>query len=162
MLAGLLLKNSIKEHYHLMPEDVRQYIKSEIVPCIGDPKASVRKTVASIITTIVVKSSFKAWPGLLQTLVQFLDSTDQNYVEGALNVFVLICEDYADKLDADEPSSTVRPLNVLIPKFISFFKSPNETYRRYALSCINQFIVDLPPALLVNMELYLQVKRQNI
>jgi hypothetical protein len=50
-----------------------------------------------------------------------------------------------------------RPLNLLIPKFLSFFKSPNETIRRYAISCVNQFILDLPSALLVNMETYLQV-----
>ncbi len=157
MIAGLLLKNNIKEHYHRMPEDVRQYIKNEILLCIGDPKPSIRKTVASIITTIVVKAGFEGWPGLLQALIQFLDSQDLNYVDGSLNAFVLICEDYAEKLDTDEPSTHSRPLNTLIPKFLGFFRSPHEEFRKHALSCINQFIIELPAALLVNMDPYLQV-----
>lgn len=67
----------------------------------------------------------------------------------------MICEDSAHKLDTEDPQ-TGRPLNALIPKFIQFFKSQHDIFRKHALSCINQFIVDLPPALLVNMDTYLQ------
>ena len=142
-----------------MPDEVKQYIKSEILSIVGDPSVQIRKTVASIVTTIVVKGGLKNWPSLLPTLIQFLDSNDFNFVEGALQAFVLICEDYAHKLDSDEEtsgSSIGRPLNLLIPKFINFFKSPQDIIRKHGISCVNQFIVDLPPSLLVNMDTYLQ------
>jgi transportin-1 len=141
-------------HYDAIPEEVRQYIKREILTCIGDAHLSVRRAVSSLITTFVLKGGLEGWPGLLETLVQCLDSQDYNTVEGAFNALLLICEDYSQKLDSDQAG---RPLNVLVPKFLTFFKSPHENLRKYAISCVNHFLVDMPAALLVNMETYLQV-----
>jgi transportin-1 len=153
-VAGLMLKNNIKDHYSNLPTEVKNYIKSEVVSCLGDPLVDIRRTVSSVITTIVVKGSLKNWPNLIHILMQYLDSGDQNAVNGALRTLYVICEDYSDKLDSEEFG---RPLNVLIPKFIALLKSEDETFRRYALKCINQFILDMPHALIVQMDAYLQV-----
>jgi len=154
-VAGLLLKNNIRENYSNLPEEVKQNIKTEVLSVVGDPLEQVRKTVGSVITTIVLKepSLKQGWPNLIQILYQYLDNSDLNLVDGAFNTLLLICEDYGHKLDSEDSG---RPLNILIPKFLSFFQSPNENFRRYALSCINHFIVDLPGALLVNLESYLK------
>lgn len=157
-VAGLILKNNIKENYRNIAEEVKFYIKQEILRCLEDPQPQVRKALSSIVTTLLLKGGISSWPGLLQTLVQCLDSNDANAVDGAFNTLLLICEDYAYKLDSDEAG---RPLNALIPKFLSFFRSPHEVLRKYAISCINQFIVEMPSALAANMDAFLQVKSYN-
>lgn len=157
-VAGLILKNNIKERYDSIAEEVKFYIKQEILRCLEDPQPQVRRALSSIVTTILLRGGITSWPGLLQTLVQCLDSSDANAVDGAFNTLLLICEDYAYKLDGDE----ARPLNVLIPKFLSFFRSPHEALRKYAISCINQFIVEMPSALAANMDSFLQVSLNKI
>lgn len=153
-VAGIVLKNNLRDLYPQMTEQTKYYIKCEILSCIGDSMISVRRTLASIIVTLIVKGGLKNWPNLLQTLVSCLDSNDDNVVDGAFRILLLICEDYGHKLDSEENG---RPLTFLIPKFLQFFKHSNENFRYYAISCINEFIIDAPPALLVNMDLFIQV-----
>lgn len=57
------------------------------------------------------------------------------------------------RLDSEEAG---RPLNELIPKLLGMLQSPHETFRRYAIASLNQFIVEMPGALLVNMNAFLQ------
>lgn len=152
-VAGLLLKNHIKAHWGGLEKDlVRNYVKREILTCIGDPSPGIRRTLSSIVTTIVTKERIEEWPQLMQALAQFLDSPDLAQVDGALSTIYLLCEDNGARLDSEEAG---RPLNVLIPKLINFFASPHENFRRYALASLNHFITDMPPALLVNMENFL-------
>jgi transportin-1 len=49
-----------------------------------------------------------------------------------------------------------RPLDVLIPKFISCFLSKTEALRVYALSSCNHFLYMMPPALVQHLEKYMQ------
>jgi hypothetical protein len=51
--AGILLKNNVLRHFKSIPEDVLQYVKQHIVNLVGDPSALLRRTCASVITTIV-------------------------------------------------------------------------------------------------------------
>ena len=73
-----------------------------------------------------------------------LDSGDPNVLDGAFSTLAKICEDSAEKL-ATDPNP--QALNMLIPKFISFFSSPHEPLRRYAVGCTNHFILLLPEPL---------------
>jgi transportin-1 len=161
-----------------LPLQVQVFLKNEILPCVADPVVSVRHTAGTIITTIVTKEDFTAWPNLLPTLVQLLDSPDFNQVEGAFNTLFKLCEDNTRKFDLDavvrrsihitRDTSTLRvlpaahpaqgrPLNYIIPKLLSFFQSPNDTLRQYAIGCINQFLLDMPAALSSRIDQYLQV-----
>lgn len=100
-IAGLLLKNNVKSNWTAMLPEVRAYIKGEMLQCLGDPMESVRHTVGSIITTIVMREdSLDEWPGLLQTLVHFLDAPDPHVVDGAFSAFAKLCEDSSSKLAA--------------------------------------------------------------
>mmetsp|Transcript_11007 Transcript_11007/g.15159 ORF Transcript_11007/g.15159 Transcript_11007/m.15159 type:complete len:901 (+) Transcript_11007:157-2859(+) len=152
-VAGLFLKNNVRQSYDNIPDEVKQFIKTQILKCIGDPMPQIRKTVGSIISTIVTKGGLKQWQNLIPTLIQLLDNNDLNVVSGVMQTMVVLCEDYSDKLDSEEAG---RPLGVLIPKFLALFKSQHEILRKHALACINCFLVDMPSALLVNMDSYLQ------
>ena len=63
-----------------------------------------------------------------------------------------MCEDSADKLVAD---TEVKPLDFLIPKFITFFTHAHEPFRKYAVACVNYFMLLLPEPLKGSMDAYL-------
>ena len=50
-----------------------------------------------------------------------------------------------------------RPLNYLIPRFLTAFESPNDKIRYHAIHCVNQFIPSKPHALMVNLNAFIQV-----
>lgn len=124
--------------------------------CIGDPSQLIRATVGILITTIVTKSSLNEWPLLLSTLYQALDSENYAVVEGAFGALQKICEDSHEQLEAAGGDGN-KPLDVLIPKFLSFFKNQRPKIRSHALACINQFISYKSQALMNNIDLFLEV-----
>ena len=78
------------------------------------------------------------WPELLPQLCNMLDSENYQVCEGAFGALQKICEDNAEMLDQDEVN---RPLNVLVPKFLQFFKHSSPKIRSHAIACVNQFII---------------------
>ncbi len=50
-----------------------------------------------------------------------------------------------------------RPLNILIPKFLQFFKHTSPKIRSHAIACVNQFIIGRSQALMVNIDTFIQV-----
>lgn len=83
--AGLLLKNNLRKTFSSMPSSYQNYVKSELLPCLGLPDRHIRSTVGTIISVIVQEGRISSWPELLQALVQCLDSNDLNHMEGALD-----------------------------------------------------------------------------
>ncbi|KFQ76077.1 Transportin-1, partial [Phoenicopterus ruber ruber] len=80
-----------------------------------------------LITTIASKGELQNWPELLPKLCSLLDSEDYNTCEGAFGALQKICEDSAEILDSDVLD---RPLNIMIPKFLQFFKHSSPKIRR--------------------------------
>ena len=69
-----------------------QYIKAEVLPCLGSPDFGVRSTVGTIVSVVVQQGTFQGWPEVLQALVQCLDSNDYNHMQGALGaLFKVLC-----------------------------------------------------------------------
>ena len=64
-----------------------------------------------------------------------------------------ICEDSAEILDSDNLN---RPLNVLIPKFLTFFRHSNPKIRSHAIACVNQFIIGRSQALMLHIDEFIQ------
>ncbi len=93
-----------------------------------------------------------SWPQLLPSLYQQLESDNYNNIEGAFGALQKICEDSHDQLEND-PN---RPLDILIPKFIQFFKNPRAKIRSHAIACINQFITFKSQSLMNNMDMFLE------
>ena len=83
-MAGIILKNNIKVLYLGYSEEVKQYIKKEILVAISDPAALIRATVGMIITSIVQVADFSSWPELLPSLYQMLDAQDLHTLEVGL------------------------------------------------------------------------------
>ena len=89
--AGLLLKNNLRTAYKLMAPAHQQYIKSELLPCLGAADKHIRSTVGTIVTVVVQLGGILGWPELLQALVNCLDSNDLNHMEGAMDALSKVC-----------------------------------------------------------------------
>lgn len=83
--AGLLLKNNLRTAYNSLAPLNQQYVKSELLPCLGAADRGIRLTVGTVISVIVQQGHIFSWPELLQGLVQCLDSNDLNHMEGAMD-----------------------------------------------------------------------------
>ncbi|KAG2703107.1 hypothetical protein I3843_06G114100 [Carya illinoinensis] len=154
--AGLLLKNNLRTAYKSMAPVNQQYIKSELLPCLGAADRHIRSTVGTIISVVVQLEGVLGWPELLQALVNCLDSNDINLMEGAMDALSKICEDIPQVLDSDVSGLAERPISILLPRLYKFFQSPHASLRKLSLGSVNQYIMLMPTALYVSMEQYLQ------
>ena len=85
--AGLLLKNNVRAHYGSIAEDFRAFIKAALLPVLGHASRPLRHTAGTCAVTIVNLTGLGAWPELVATLAEGLDSgADSNRVEGALDL----------------------------------------------------------------------------
>jgi transportin-1 len=100
-----------------------------------------------------MKEPLELWPDLLKALAKNLESSTIEHVDGALGTLAKICEDNPKALENEKN----RPLDSLIPKFLTFFFHKNESFRLQALSSVNHFLFSMPKALEKNMENYLKV-----
>ncbi|XP_058091249.1 transportin-1 isoform X2 [Magnolia sinica] len=154
--AGLLLKNNLRSAFNSMAPPYQQFIKAELLPCLGAADRHIRSTVGTVISVVVQQGRVFGWPELLQALVHCLDSNDLNHMEGAMDALSKICEDIPEELDSDVPGLAERPINVFLPRLFQFFQSPHPSLRKLSLGSVNQFIVVMPTALLLSMDQYLQ------
>ncbi|KAF6778265.1 hypothetical protein AHF37_02460 [Paragonimus kellicotti] len=136
-MSGLILKNNLKNHMKVCPFELIAYIKEGCLSCVSDPSLMIRSTVGTLITTIVTGVGLNFWPELLPKLVQCLESSDINLIEGAFGAIAKICEDSSTQL---EDTRLGCPLSSLIPKFLQYSKHENAKLRSYALACMNHFI----------------------
>lgn len=151
--AGLHLKTHLLNNYNSIHSQVKEYVKATIVQALADPQDKIRATAANVISNVASRDSLKNWKTLLPTLIQAIDSQNQNLVLGAFTAISNVCEDAAQKLDEEGHD---RPSNVLIPKLIGFLAHPHQNIRRDALNSLNQFLLLMPQALAINMDKYLQ------
>lgn len=120
---------------------------------VGDPSPLIRATVGILITTIASNGNLQNWPQLLPTLCEMLDSQDYNVCEGSFGALQKICEDSADILDS---AVLNRPLNIMIPKFLQFFRHTSPKIRSHAIACINQFIINRSQALMMHIDTFIE------
>lgn len=81
--AGLVLKNNITQHWASVAPEVQQFVRENLLGCLGDEVPYIRNTVGSCITTITMEEGLQLWPALLPSLYQMLDSPDEHLFEGA-------------------------------------------------------------------------------
>lgn len=152
-LSGLILKNNVKAHLTNFPTEVTQFIKSECLLAVGDPRPLIRATIGILIVTIAIKGELANWPELLPALCNMLDNDNYAVCEGAFGALQKICEDLSEVLDSDSVS---RPLNFMIPKFLTFFRHNSSKIRSHAIACVNQFIIGRSQALMNHIDEFIQ------
>ncbi|KAG8374854.1 hypothetical protein BUALT_Bualt10G0038900 [Buddleja alternifolia] len=154
--AGLLLKNNLRSALKTMPSANQQYIKSELLPCMGATDRQIRSTAGTIISTFVQIGGVAEWPELLHALVKCLDSNEVNHMEGAMDALSKVCEDAPQLLDSDLSGLSERPINAFLPRFLQLFQSRHTILRKLSLGAVNQYIMLMPTVLYMSMDKYLQ------
>ncbi|KAI3834266.1 hypothetical protein MKX03_030073 [Papaver bracteatum] len=154
--AGLLLKNNLRTAFKSLTPSYQQYIKSELLPCLGASDRHIRSTVGTVISVIIQQGGVPGWPELLQALLHCLDSKELNHMEGAMDALSKICEDIPQELDVDVPGLAKRPINVFLPRLFQFFQSSHASLRKLSLGSVNQFIMLMPAVLVRSMDQFLQ------
>ncbi|KAI8376232.1 armadillo-type protein [Radiomyces spectabilis] len=154
-IAGLTLKNNIRSFFNTIPLHVLDYIKTSCIEALHqpDPDVNIRKTVGSVITAIVTRGQVHNWPDILRILMEKLDSPDPVTVEMAFDTLGKVCEDAARDLDQEIEGD--RPLNYMIPKFITFFHNPDPRLRVQAMAATSQFVLLRSQSLMTHMDQFL-------
>uniref|UniRef100_A0A7E4UNT7 Transportin-1 n=1 Tax=Panagrellus redivivus TaxID=6233 RepID=A0A7E4UNT7_PANRE len=133
-VAGLLLKNCIKYRWQYLPSEVHEFLKIRCLGAIGDESVMVRRTVGIILTTIFVYEGTANWPALIPTLLAAFQGEQYSALEGALGALNKICEDSAERFNAEEVNQILHPC-------IMFFQSSDAKLRALALSTVNSIIL---------------------
>eukprot|EP01100_Stratorugosa_tubuloviscum_P007216 TRINITY_DN301_c0_g1_i1.p1 TRINITY_DN301_c0_g1~~TRINITY_DN301_c0_g1_i1.p1 ORF type:complete len:908 (+),score=360.99 TRINITY_DN301_c0_g1_i1:66-2726(+) len=151
VIAGLALKNNILQSFGNLNVNARKWTQFQVLNCLSDNLTNVRNTVGSIISTILSILNPQEWPEILQHLCNCLNNENIFLVEGALGALAKICEDFNQELNI-HASSYITPI---ITHLLRALSHSNSNIRRLALSSLNQFLVDMPPALNNNFKEYL-------
>ena len=138
-VAGLLLKNNVRQDFYNIPPQVLSYVKQKALSSIGDPDTLVRHTLGTIIATIVKLGKISGWPEALPSLMQHLHSSQYNVIEGAWDVLHKICEESSPDLEQPLPDGT-RPLSIMIPEFLKFFSHENPHLCNCAIETTTIFV----------------------
>ncbi|KAF1807660.1 armadillo-type protein [Mucor lusitanicus] len=158
-IAGLTLKNNILNSFNSTPLFVLDHVKSVCTRSLAfpDPDATIRRTIGSVITAIVVRGQIMNWPDIMSILVSQLDSPHSLSIEMALDTIQMICEDNALDVNEAWDADTHTPvLDYMIPKLIPFNNHANVRLRVASIKAISHFIQLKSTSLLANMDAYLQ------
>ena len=152
--AAIMLKNDFREGYKKISPTSLSYVRSSVLLALRDGNSPIRNLAGNVITEIVRQGGVLAWPELLPELLAMVGNDTGNLTpetqEGAMSALAKVCDDNRKVLDRDYQGQ--RPLNVMIPKLLSFTNSPLPKIRAFALGCINVFIPQKPQALLVALD----------
>ncbi|ODQ54556.1 karyopherin Kap104 [Saitoella complicata NRRL Y-17804] len=151
--AGLLLKNNARLYYHDIAEPVLNFVKEAVLNGLADDQHLIRSIAGNVITTIVSRGGVIAWPEVLPRLMDMLDNSTGATQEGAFSALCKICEDSSHELDQDYNGQ--RPLNFMIPKFLTFCENPNPKLRENAIFCLNQFVMIKSQSLNIHIDSFL-------
>ncbi|KAJ3849043.1 armadillo-type protein [Lentinula lateritia] len=129
-LAAFFLKIFARLILRSSPE-VLQHIKTAVLHALEDESALVGN-VAGEATSLIF--GILDWPECLPKLVKILEMSDLNKQGAALNAFKNMCENHPQKLDVDISGN--RPLDLMIPRFLSFTDHPSVEMRAHSIACL--------------------------
>lgn len=142
--AAIILKNDIKSHYKDIPPDSKAYVQSTILQGLNDTNPQIRNVSGNVITELVRQGGIMSCPDILPSLLSLIGnesgSTSQSTQEGASNALLKVCEDNRKALSKTYRSQC--PLDVLMPKLLSFTAHSSAKIRATSLSSINVFILE--------------------
>jgi len=129
--AAINLKNLLKGSYKTIPSQSLSYIHSSVLQILQDPNPQIRGFAGTVITEIVQQGGVLAWPQVLPELMSLVENANGQVAapaqEGAMSALSKVCEDNRKLLDKDFQGQ--RPLDVIIPKLLSFTANSNAKVR---------------------------------
>lgn len=135
--SGLWLKNVLVFDWFRLNPDAVSYVQQKSTTGLSDPTQLIRNASSIVVTTLLSKVGIQGWPALLPELVNAIDQSQSGdpIQEGAVSALKNICEDSASVVAQDEDL-----FSQLVPKLISFTKSPSARVRSYSIACLTEFV----------------------
>jgi hypothetical protein len=135
-MAGLVLKNNVKEHWDELHPSVQEYVKQGVLSCVGSPEPYLRLTAGTCVTTIAYTAGLAAWSELVPTLLGMLDGAHdtaggdraRDTAEGAMAALSKICEDSCEALATQTESQPL--LGPLLATLIPIINAKHPPLRR--------------------------------
>ena len=156
--AAISLKNLVGSRYESISQEQRDYIKTNILKCVGDSNLQIRNFVGNVITEVIKKGGVLGWPSVYSELFGMAGNekgdSQPHAQEGATSAIAKICEDNRKALDRDYDGQ--RPLDEFLPRLYQLTTSSNPKVRVLALQSINIFIPFKPTALTRSIPTLLQ------
>ncbi|KAH9485663.1 Transportin-1 [Psilocybe cubensis] len=151
-IAGYLLKNNARLILSA-PQEVAEFVKSAVLSAFNDTSIMIRNAASQDIVAFLGVLEPRNWPECLQHLVLALDSTDFDRQEAAFNALEKACEDYPRKMDVE--INGTRPLDFMIPKFLSLSDHPSAKMRSHAVACLSYFVPINCQSLFVHIDAFI-------
>ncbi|KAL3481960.1 armadillo-type protein [Aspergillus californicus] len=155
--AAMNLKMKINVAYNTIPQESLTYIRSATLLGLRDDNAQVRNSAGIVITELIARAGLLAWPEVLQELLALVENPSGNVPastrEAAMSALLKVCEDNRRILEREYNGQS--PLDVIIPKLLTFSASERPRIREYALKAILIFLPHQPKGLLGSMDVFL-------
>ncbi|CAN6672042.1 importin subunit beta-2 [Trichomonascus vanleenenianus] len=154
--AGTLLRQNIASgQFNTIPAEAQQFIQTEIVKGLYDPKPLIRTISSNSITALVSAVSIAGWPSILPRLMQMAEGSDgPDGQQGAMAALARICEDSAHELNQDYNGE--KPLSYMVPKFLEFSThSTSPKIRAQSVFCLIQFVINPSQILFQHIDAFL-------
>eukprot|EP00347_Sterkiella_histriomuscorum_P007650 403348104 len=117
-----------------------------------DPEYTVRKTVSSVMSILIVKGGFHIWPELLGFLTENLLNTDTSIVENSIQAISIIVEDCAQLFENEEYYQVI--LNMIPNIFRLLDLNQTENVKQHAINTVNILLMTQSPAVCNHLESY--------
>jgi non-SMC mitotic condensation complex subunit 1 len=152
-ISGLGLKAEIEKNFAYLTMPVIDYVKERLLLAFYDPDEKVRKTVSSIMSTLIVKGGFYIWPNLIEFLTNNLLNADHSVIENSIQALSIIIED-SQGLFEDEKFHKM--IDNMLPKIFGLLGSgTQESIKKHALNTVNMLLVTRTPSINKEMENYM-------
>ncbi|KAL2858112.1 armadillo-type protein [Aspergillus pseudodeflectus] len=155
--AGMNLKVKVHVAYNTIPQESLVYIRSATFIGLRDENPQVRKTAGSMITELISVAGLLAWPEVLHELLSLVENSSGDVAgstrEAAMSALHKVCEDNRRILEREYGGQC--PLDVIIPKLLTFSSSESPQIRELALKSLLIFLPHEPKALMGSMDVFL-------
>ncbi|KAL3467514.1 armadillo-type protein [Aspergillus heterothallicus] len=155
--AAMNLKVKIHVAYNTIPQESLVYIRSATLIGLRDENQQVRNSAGSVITELISVAGLLAWPEVLHELLSLVENSSGDVAastqEAAMSALHKVCEDNRRILERDYGGQC--PLDVIIPKLLTFSSSEVPRIREFALKSLLIFLPHEPKALLNSMDVFL-------
>lgn len=155
--AAMNLKMKIHIAYNTIPQQSLAYIRSATLVGLRDDHPQVRNSAGIVITELIAKAGLLAWPEVLHELLTLVENSTGSVTtttrEAAMSALFKVCEDNRRILEREYSGQC--PLDVIIPKLLSFSSIESFRIRESALKAILIFLPHRPKGLIAQMDLFL-------
>ncbi|KAJ3290273.1 Transportin-1, partial [Blyttiomyces sp. JEL0837] len=151
--AALFLKNTVaSEDYvkNLHPE-VIMYVKQSSFQTFSDSPREIQNAAGAVLNGMI-RGNMNLAPEVFEYLLQLIGGQNAAACEAAFRTVSEICEDSAGMLIRTLPNL----VDHIIPIFINQFENPNARIKSHAIASANHFVLAKAPALMQNIQAYVQ------